>query len=131
MEPLKKPIQPYYLPQMHGIPYSFISDNLKEMEIEHKPIMVSISQLKPLQKEVDINKIKSMSSAEDKEDFDPVYISRKGHILDGHHRTALKKYEEGDNGRIRCIRIDADEKDGAAILKVIQDRWERQQKPTQ
>lgn len=126
MEPLKPAIHPFYLPQLSA-PYKFIVSQLEEMGFQHEPILVAASQLKPIQKEVDLNKTKSMTEVEDAE-FDPIWISRKGNIYDGHHRVASKKLKEGDNAKIRAIRLDADDRDGCAILKIVQDRWEQKQK---
>lgn len=127
MKDLKKPIQPFYLPQMNNISYKFVSDNLTEMGVAHEPIMVGVSQIKPTQKDVDMEKIKSLSEVDDR-DLTPVWISRDANLLDGHHRVASKIFKEGKNSKIKAIRIDADQMDGAAYLKIIQDRWERRHK---
>lgn len=126
MEPLKKPVQAYHMPQMTDIPFSFIKQNLDEMGVQCEPILVAISQLKPIQKEVDLNKVESLNKVED-DKLPPIFISSKAQICDGHHRVAKKKYSEGENAKIRAIRLDKDEKDSLAYLKVIQDRWERSQ----
>ena len=123
MKDIRKPVQPYYLPQITAS-YKFISEQLTAMGIAHEPILVAASQLKPMQNEVDMNKIKSMLEVDDKE-FKPVWVSENLKILDGHHRTAKEKFKKGKNAVIKAIRIDADEKDGCSLLKVIQDRWER------
>ena len=125
MEPKKKPIQPFYLPQVSA-PYKFIVSQLEEFGVQCAPVKVAISQLKPLQKEVDLNKVSSLSEKKE-EELNPIFISLKDHILDGHHRVASKKYKEGKNAVVRAIRIEADDKDGCTYLKIIQDRWERQQ----
>lgn len=122
----KKPIQPFYLPQVSA-PYSFIKNNLEEFGVFCRPVIVSVGQLKPLQKEVDLIKVTDISEV-DEENLDPIWISNNDKILDGHHRTSSKKFKNGAKDKIRAIRIDADDKDGCALLKVIQDRWERQQK---
>jgi len=126
MKELKKPIQPFYMPQMTAS-YKFVVDNLSEFGIECAPVKVAISQLKAIQKEVDLNKISTLAEKND-EDLKPIWISREGKVLDGTHRVASKRYKEGKNAIIRAIRIDTDDKDGLAYLKIIQDRWEQQQK---
>jgi hypothetical protein len=120
----QKPIQPFYLPQVSA-PYSFVRDTLLEFDIHVRPVIVSVGQLKPLQKEVDFEKIKAMSKQKDLKTAKPVYISVKDHILDGHHRVSSVKYIEGDKAKIHAIRLLCDEKDGVAALKLIQDRWEQ------
>ena len=124
-----KPLQPYYLPQVSA-PFKFIVDNLKEMNVEWFPVLVTISTLKPLQKSVDMDKVTEIAEnmKDDGKSISPVFISNKNHILDGHHRVSGIKYKLGENSKIKAIKINADDKDGASMLKIIQDRWERQNK---
>ncbi len=123
MQPLKKPVQPFYLPQMTA-PYKFISEQLTAFGIGHEPIKVSVGQLKPIQKEVDMSKIMELTNVtEDK--LRPIFVSEKLDILDGHHRTSAKKYKEGAKAVICCIRLEGSKEDACAYLKLIQDRWER------
>lgn len=123
MKDIKKPIQPYYLPQITAS-YKFITSNLDDFGIQYQPILIGAGQVKGIQKEVDLSKIKSIGQVDD-EKLQPIWVSNDLKILDGHHRTSAKIYKEGKNSKIKAIRIDADERDGAAYLKVIQDRWEQ------
>jgi hypothetical protein len=125
MEPIKKPVQPFYLPQI-TCPYRFISEQLTAFGVAHEPVKVAVSQLKPMQKEVDMSKIMSLSEVAE-EKLRPIFVSEKYDILDGHHRVASKKYKEGKNAIVRAIRIEGTKEDGCAYLKIIQDRWERSQ----
>jgi len=123
-EQKQKPIQPFYLPQVSA-PFRFVKDTLLEFDIHVRPVIVSVGQLKPLQKEVDLDKIKKMSKQTDIKTAKPIYISLKDHILDGHHRASAIKFVEGDKAKITAIRLLCDEKDGVAALKLVQDRWEQ------
>lgn len=128
MNPARKPIQPFYLPQMTA-PYKFVSEELQKFGVAFEPVLVSASQLKPIQKEVDMSKIQQMLEVDDKI-FKPVFVSEKYDILDGHHRVAKAKYRNGKNAVIKAIRIEGTKEDCCAYLKIIQDRWERNQNAT-
>lgn len=121
-----KPIQPFYLPQVN-CPYSFICSNLKEFGINHKMVIISVGQLKPMQKQVDFDKVKKIAQ-ENKPQDKPIFISENNFCLDGHHRLSSVKYREGDKGKIKAMRLMCDEKHGATALKLIQDRFEQQNK---
>ncbi len=123
MKPIKPNIQPFYLPQMSAS-WKFIKEQLDNFGVQYEPILIGAAQVKGVQKEVDLEKIKSIGNVDD-EKLQPIWISNDLKILDGHHRTSAKIYKEGKNSKIKAIRIDADERDGAAYLKLIQDRWEQ------
>lgn len=125
MQPLKKPVQPFYLPQMTA-PYKFISEQLTAFGVAHEPVRVAVSQLKPIQKEVDLSKVTELSDVSE-EKLRPIFVSEKYDILDGHHRVASKKFKEGKNAVVRAIRLEGTKEDCCAYLKLIQDRWERDQ----
>jgi hypothetical protein len=126
MKDIKKAISPWYLPQMDGIPYKFITENLDGFGIEYRPEFIAVHQLKGSQKEVDLNKVESLRKVSS-EKLPPIFVSENLYILDGHSRTASKKYED-KNAKIHTIRIGADEKDSATMLRIIQDRWEQKNK---
>lgn len=119
-----KPIQPFYLPQVSAS-FSFVKENLMELNFHFRPVIVSVGQLKAIQKEVDLEKVKSLSKMENLGTEKPIYISEKDTILDGHHRVSALKFIEGNKAKIHAIRLLCDEKDGLAVLKIIQDRWEQ------
>lgn len=128
---MDKPIQPYYLPQVNA-PFKYVIDNLEEMGIQHKPIIIKASLLKPIQKGVDMNKIIDIASKitdnPHEDQMSPIYVSNKNNIVDGHHRAGAYIYKFGENAKLKAIKIDADDKDSPTILKVIQDRFEREYK---
>lgn len=123
----KKPIQPYYLPQI-SCPFTFVKDNLMEMGFHFRPVVVSVGQLKPIQKEVDLQKVERLSKMKNLKTELPIFISQCEKILDGHHRVSALKFSEGPKAKINAIRLLCDEKDGCAVLKIIQDRWEQRNK---
>jgi len=125
MKEIKKKVQPFHMPQLTAS-YKFISEQLKEFGVAHEPITVAVSQLKPIQKEVDISKLTEISNVPE-EKLRPIFVSEDLSICDGHHRAAAKKYKEGKNAIIRCIRLEGSKEDCCAYLKIIQDRWERDQ----
>lgn len=126
----EKPLQAYYLPQIN-FPFQYVVDNLKEMGIEYQPVNIAISLLKPLQKNVDFDKVMDFANTLEPDDknYKPIFISEKNHILDGHHRVAGIKYKFGENAKVRAIKlINCDDKDGFSRLRIIQDRYEREYK---
>ncbi len=112
------------LPQITA-PYNFIVNNLQEMGISHKPVVVKATKLKPLQEYLSSQKLEEFKKYNTEGyEMGPIFISKEGYIIDGHHRAAGKIVGEGRDSKIKAIMIDCDYKTAPYVMGRIQDRWE-------
>lgn len=112
------------LPQMTA-PYPFVMENLKDLGVDHTPVSIKAGSLKPLQKDLHLNKVNKLANVfKNGEDVEPIYISKDLHIGDGHHRAAGKIENEGKEGKIYAIMLHCTKDELPHILGRIEDRWE-------
>lgn len=79
------------MPQIHNDLVSEFLEGLKKQGISVRPETVSVSSLKPTQREMDRSKVEGMlKSAPDRALNKPIIVSNDNRILDGHHRWAAK-----------------------------------------
>jgi hypothetical protein len=117
-------VHPAHLPQVSA-PFTFIVDNLNDMNINYKLVKVQASRLKPMQDDVQFDLVNKLSGKwKNGEDFDPIFISDDNYICDGHHRAASKISAEGKDAKIKAIKILKPHNELPHLLGRIQDRWD-------
>jgi len=127
---IKEEASPRYLPQLSA-PFTDIVNGLEQENISWRPVIVRVGQLKPLQNTVEVSKMKDISQEfknAGEYNMDPVFISNDDYILDGHHRTAGLINSLGKDAKVKCIRIDLDEKEAVRTMNKIEDIYEYKQK---
>ena len=100
---LKEQASDHYLPQLNK-PFVNIVQGLKDEEIEWKPVIVRIGQLKPLQNTIEVPKMQDFSQKiKDAGEYnmDPLFISNDDHILDGRHRAAGLIHSLGKDSKVK------------------------------
>lgn len=79
-------------------------DHLKEMGVKMTPKKMSAASLKASQSELVGSKVAGMRSAAERGEYDPgkvpIYVSRDGYVIDGHHRWAAVVGIDVTDGRI-------------------------------
>ena len=117
--------KPSHLPQLSQ-PYSEIVSGLEDEGITCQATIMRVGQLKPIQNNVNIDKMNNFSDmySDDDYDLDPIFISEDGNILDGHHRSAGLINKKGKDSKIKTIKLNTDKDNGVRMLNKIQDIYE-------
>jgi hypothetical protein len=109
--------KPSWLPQMSA-PFSVVTEMLEKEGIGLKLVKVDPKKLKPSQGIIFAEKVSDI----DPKSLKPIWISKEGKVLDGHHRYGSALSHELPT--IKAIQIDLPVKDAARLLCKIQDIFE-------
>jgi hypothetical protein len=74
------------MPQIHSKDVPRFMDYLRDAGIRFQQRDVTVTSLKPSQREINIDKVRGMMKAPSKVLHKPVIVSKDKHIMDGHHR---------------------------------------------
>jgi hypothetical protein len=97
----------YKLPQIPKEQIRNFINYLKTNGVNCKAVLVSVTDLKPIQAHVNREKVNSIKTDADSAFKIPLLVSQEGLILDGHHRF-LAKREIDPHGKLPCIMAECD-----------------------
>ena len=105
------------MPQINSKDVSDFVKYLKNNKVSVSASLINISKVKMTQKDLNVDKVKSLLGVDKSNLSKPVIISKDNYILDGHHRVAAL-YNLDDDFRIKTIKVGLGIKD---LLKVAKD----------
>ncbi len=90
------------LPQIPNDKFDDFRKYMEDNDISSKLIRLPVTHIKPIQKHLNKNKIKSIIS--DGDVSNPVIISNDNYLLDGHHRWAAELVRDSSS-KIICLQF--------------------------
>lgn len=115
--------KPFWLPQMSA-PFNVVTEMLQKEGVGLKLVKVNPKKLKPSQGIIFAEKVSKINP----KTLKPIWISKDGKVLDGHHRYGCALSHE--LSLLKAIQIDLPARDAARLLNKIQDihEYESQRK---
>ena len=105
------------MPQINSKDIKDYLEFLKEVGIRFSAKTINVSKVGMTQKEINLDKVKSLLGTDRSNLAKPVIISKDGYILDGHHRV-VALYNIDKNFKLKTIEVDLGIKD---LLKVTKE----------
>lgn len=111
-----------WLPQVKQENINEILQELEDIGIIVKSVLIGPSYLKPLQKKVSKPIIDELNNVVDNDGYLPkIWVDANNNILDGHHRSYVYQ-SRPDIDKVECYKIFLNSKDACRILNRIQDK---------
>jgi len=105
------------MPQINSKDIKDYLEFLKEVGVRVSAKTINVSKVGMTQKEINLDKVKSLLGTDRSNLAKPVIISKDGYILDGHHRV-VALYNIDKNFKLKTIEVDLGIKD---LLKVTKE----------